>query len=251
MVQLVVLQHQELIGPGSLADVAARLGLPLSICRLDQGEPLPGVDQPGQILVILGGCMGVGDRNSACYGWMPAEIELIRQRLSLNLPMLGLCLGAQLLAHAAGGTVEQLKYPSADSPGMELGCGSILWHHTIDQEPELMRGLQRSEPVFLWHGDRVRLPLDATLLASNLVCREQAFRIGSGWGLQFHAEFTRAMAASWIEAYPELVTGAHGHDGVQQLHNDLKLWGEEIEQRNQQLLENLFGMMIRQLRPGG
>jgi hypothetical protein len=58
-------------------------------------------------------------------------------------------------------------------------------------------------------------------------------------------------AASWIEAHPELVTGAHGPYGLQQMANDLRLWREEIEQANRQLLENLFGMMIRQLRPGG
>ncbi len=234
MPEVVVLQHQELVGPGSIPALVEARGWPLQICRLDQGDGLPAPEVPGQILVVLGGTMGVGDRLDPAYPWMAAEIELIQARLQAQAPVLGLCLGAQILAHAAGGAVEPL------TPLPEVGCGAVQWRSTAATEP-ILTGLNACEPVFFWHGDRVRLPAHAELLASSLACREQVFRIGeAAWGLQFHAEITEAMARSWVAAVPDFVQRAHGCDGVEQLLADLKLWGSAIERRNGLLLVNLL-----------
>ena len=239
MPEVVVLQHQELVGPGSIPALVQARGWPLQTCRLDQGDELPDPEVPGQILVVLGGTMGVGDREDPAYPWMAAEIELIQARLQRQAPVLGLCLGAQILAHAAGGAVEPL------APLPEVGCGAVQWRTTPATEP-ILNGLNACEPVFFWHGDRVRLPADAELMASSLACREQVFRIGeAAWGLQFHAEITEAMARRWVAAVPDFVQRARGSDGVEHLLADLNVWGRAIEQRNALLLGNLLDALAQ------
>jgi GMP synthase-like glutamine amidotransferase len=190
--------------------------------------------------VVLGGTMGVADRNHPDHSWMAAELDLIRNRLNNRSPVLGLCLGAQMLAHAAGGSVEPLLQGNPSQPLPEVGCGAVQWLPVAGKEPALA-GLNACEPVFFWHGDRCRLPADALLLGSSLACREQAFRIGPcAWGLQFHAEMTPALALGWLEAAPEFVRQACGANGEQRLRAELELWGEQIHTRSRLLLGNLL-----------
>jgi GMP synthase-like glutamine amidotransferase len=245
--EVVFLQHQQLVGPGSLPDLVAERGWPWRVCRLDQGDPLPSPHAVGQILVVLGGTMGVADRDDPAHGWMPAELALIRVRLESDAPVLGLCLGAQLLAHAAGGRVEPLLQGDPPRALPQVGCGAVQWLRGVEQEP-VLAGLQACEPAFFWHGDRVRLPAAAVLVGSSLACREQAFRIGPrAWGLQFHAEITPALARSWVAAVPEFVRRAHGPDGVERLLADLDRWGEGLQARNRLLLSNLLDALAEGL----
>ncbi len=234
--EVMALQHQELVGPGALPALVAERGWGWSLCRLDRGDPLPPLRQPGQILVVLGGTMGVGDRDQPACPWMRDELALIQARLEAGDPVLGLCLGAQMLVHAAGGTVEPLLQGHPPQALPEVGCGAVQWLPAAQQEPALA-GLNACEPVFFWHGDRCRLPPQATLLASSLACREQVFRLGpAAWGIQFHAEITPALARAWVEAVPEFVQRAHGAGGVSGLLKDLDSWGPLIQRRSQLLL---------------
>lgn len=243
MPEVMVLQHQELVGPGSLPDLVAERRWDLQLCRIDAGDPLPPHHQNGQILVVLGGTMGVGDRDDPAYSWMPAELALIQARLEAQAPVLGLCLGAQMLAHVAGGAVEPLVQGQPPRPLPEVGCGAVQWLPAAAEEPALA-GLNACEPVFFWHGDRCRLPDHAVLLGSSLACREQAFRIGPcAWGLQFHAEITPALARSWVEAAPEFVQRAHGIHGTGEVLADLVALGERLEARNRLLLGQLLDAM--------
>ncbi|MCP9928608.1 type 1 glutamine amidotransferase [Cyanobium sp. CH-040] len=248
--EILVLQHQELVGAGSLPELVAARGWTLRLCRLHRGDPLPPPQVPGQILVVLGGTMGVADREDPGCPWMGAELGLIAARLRQRAPVLGLCLGAQMLAHAAGGRVEPLLQGDPPRALPQVGCGAVQWLAAADREP-VLAGLQVCEPVFFWHGDRVRLPAEAVVLGSSLACREQAFRIGpSAWGLQFHAEITPALARSWVAAVPAFVRRAHGPDGVERVMADLDRWGEVIEARNRLLLGNLLDQLAAAASPG-
>ena len=103
MTRLVVLQHLDREGPGLFAVEALARGWEVLICRLDQGDAVPPLG-PADRLLVLGGPMGVADVGDPAFPWLAAEVELLREVLRRDQPVIGVCLGAQLLALAAGGT---------------------------------------------------------------------------------------------------------------------------------------------------
>lgn len=136
-------------------------------------------------LIFLGGPMSVNDN----LPYLRREEEFIRQAIARHQPTLGICLGAQLIAHALGGAVRCNAAP-------EIGWYGVRFTPAALGDP-LFDGLS-AETVFHWHGETFDLPVGAELLASSDLCRNQAFRIGkSVYALQFHLEVTPAMIAEW------------------------------------------------------
>jgi GMP synthase (glutamine-hydrolysing) len=140
-------------------------------------------------LIVLGGPMSVDQTDR--YPFLATELDWIRQALDAQLPLLGICLGAQLLAKALGSRV----YPN--------GVKEIGWYPieitAKGRNDSLFAGSQRFETVFHWHGDTFDLPTGAVLLASSEECKHQAFRFGhNAWGLQFHLEMTGEMVDDWL-----------------------------------------------------
>jgi GMP synthase (glutamine-hydrolysing) len=144
-------------------------------------------------LIFLGGVMSANDD----LPFLRREVEHIRAAVVRGQPVLGICLGAQLIAKALGARV----YKNAIA---EIGWAPITFTHAAQHDP-LFADLPPSETVFHWHGDTFDLPDGAELLASSLQCRHQAFRFGDRvYGLQFHLEVTAEMIAQWCaeEANP-------------------------------------------------
>ena len=108
MSRLLVLQHLEREGPGLFIQIAENLGFSVCIFRLDLGDSLPEL-RDGDLLLVLGGPMGVRDIGNYSYPWLINEVDLIKDALNKKIGIIGICLGAQLLAYAAGGTVEVLS----------------------------------------------------------------------------------------------------------------------------------------------
>jgi GMP synthase (glutamine-hydrolysing) len=137
-------------------------------------------------LIFLGGPMSVNDDLS----YLRREMEIIREAISLHQPVLGICLGAQLIAKALGARV----YKNVEK---EIGWFDLQFTPAAATD-RLFRGLS-TETVFHWHGETFDLPPEAELLASSELCRHQAFHIkkSSIYGLQFHLEVTPAMVADW------------------------------------------------------
>jgi GMP synthase-like glutamine amidotransferase len=136
-------------------------------------------------LIFLGGPMSVNDD----LHYLRVEEQFIRDAVAARVPVLGICLGAQLVARAMGAAVRR-------NPVSEIGWFDLRFTEAAQSDP-LFAGLDR-ESVFHWHGETFDLPEGAELLASSDLCRNQAFRLGDRvWGLQFHLEVTPEMIADW------------------------------------------------------
>ena len=148
-------------------------------------DALPDPGQ-GELAVVLGGPVGVNDGDH--YPFLQAELDWLEQRLGAGRPTLGICLGAQLIAAAAGGRVV----PGATR---EIGWSTLDLHP--DGQQSCVRHLD-AVPVFHWHSDNIELPSTATCLASTASCPVQAFSMGERvLGLQFHPEVTARALESW------------------------------------------------------
>ena len=179
------LQHVEYEGPACIHDWAATRGYRCSTTRLDLKEDFPLFDD-FDLLVVLGGPMSVyrGDR----WPWMIQERRMIRQAIDGGKVVLGICLGAQLIAAELGGSV-------ATNGEKEIGWFDV--ELTTEAEQSLLGGLLPDKlTVFHWHGDRYEPPPGAVRLAHSEACNDQAFQYGDRvLGLQFHLEATPA----WVD----------------------------------------------------
>lgn len=151
-------------------------------------------------LILMGGPMSANDN----LDYIRRELCFIEAALSLDKPVLGICLGAQLVAKAAGATVYR-------NPVKEIGWAPIYWTEA-GQDDLLFAGLKQSETVLHWHGETFDLPRGAQWLAWSDSCRHQAFRLGRAYGLQFHLEVTPEMVSNWLtqEANSADVAGLAG-----------------------------------------
>ena len=164
---------------GSLAGVLAAAGLDARQFHLFESVPesLPWSEAAG--LIVLGGTMIANDGDR--FPFLVAELDWIRAAVRRHVPMLGICLGAQLLAKALGAAVYRNAQPEIGWYQVELLPAAA--------EDRLFRGRAGRETVFHWHGDTFDLPAGAVHLARSPLCRHQAFRYGAtAYGLQFHVE---------------------------------------------------------------
>jgi GMP synthase-like glutamine amidotransferase len=182
-----VLQHVPFEGLGSIGDwLAARADARVTFVRLFQGEALPPADS-ADLVIALGGPMSVNDE--ALYPWLRDEKRFLAEAVGSGTPVLGICLGAQLIASALGARV----YPG---PAKEIGWFPVF------AEPAQAGAFRfpAETTVFHWHGETFDLPAGALHLASSAVCRHQAFQVGPrAIGLQFHLETTPASAEAMLD----------------------------------------------------
>jgi GMP synthase-like glutamine amidotransferase len=191
---------------------------------------LPGVTPPETTafdgLVFMGGPMSVNDP----LPYLQWEMRTISSALERGQPVLGICLGAQLIAKAMGARV----YRNTEK---EIGFFEVQFAREAQDDP-LFSGL-KDETVFHWHGETFDLPAGAVLLGSSARCRNQAFRIGERtYGMQFHLEVTPAMIADWC-AQDENSGDVQELDGtIDAFHNSVVLRGlaEKVFSRWYQLL---------------
>ncbi|NIR42888.1 MAG: hypothetical protein GWN99_03305 [Gemmatimonadetes bacterium] len=185
-----VIRHVEIEDLGYLGDALQKNGIAFEYRDAESVTPEL-VDDPGP-LIILGGPMGVYD--SERFPFLGAEIALIQHGLAAQRPILGICLGAQLLAAAAGARVRP------GTRGKEIGWAPVQLTDAGDVDP-LWTGFPRRFNTFHWHGDTFDLPRGAVALARSEVYL-QAFRVGpAAYGIQFHPEVVPGDLEAWIRAY--------------------------------------------------
>lgn len=188
----VVIQHVAGEGPGLIGVLARQRGLPLDLRRTDLGEALPDADAIAA-LVVLGGPMGAYE--TVAHPHLLEEQHLLEDAVARGLPVLGICLGSQLLAAALGARV----YPG---PAPEIGVSDVKLTAAGADDP-LLGPAAPTFPAFHWHGDTFDLPSGGVHLASTRAYPLQAFRVGNhAWGLQFHIELDRELAREWGEVLP-------------------------------------------------
>ncbi len=200
------LYHSKTETMGLLGDLLKEKKLPYRETHLFTGDGLPRDTHHLQGLIVMGGPMNVDEIDK--YPFLFEEVRLIEKMISESKPVLGICLGAQLIAKALGSNV----YPNKHK---EVGWHSIEFTENAAADP-VFSSSPRSLKVLHWHGDTFDLPQGAVHLARSSRCENQAYRWGATtYGLQFHLEVTTSMVTSWT----------HSSDGI----NDIKSAGEKAD----------------------
>ncbi|NWG86160.1 MAG: type 1 glutamine amidotransferase [Hydrogenophilaceae bacterium] len=186
MKPVAIFRHTETEGPGTLADFLDRHRIPYSLIRIDAGEPVP--DDPAAFsgLAFMGGPMSVNDD----LPWIPRSLRLIRHAVDHDIPVLGHCLGGQLMAKALGGTVGR-------NPVKEIGWGTV---QVLDRpEARTWFGDIREFESFHWHGETFSIPEGAVRILESHYCANQAFILDKHLAMQCHVEMTEAMIRTWCD----------------------------------------------------
>ncbi len=190
-----VLQQMSFEGPALIGEVAAARGLELRIIRTDSGEPVPSADsvEAYEGLIVLGGAMGALDDDA--HPALAAERALVAAAIDRGVPVLGMCLGAQIIALAAGAELRR-------GDESEDGLGTVELTDAGRDDP-VIGPAGPTVPVFHWHEDTMTLPEGAVLLASNENYPHQAFRLGrTVYGFQFHLEMGPDQLAGIADELP-------------------------------------------------
>jgi GMP synthase (glutamine-hydrolysing) len=193
------LQHADGEGPGLIAVALECEGVAVEVTRVDRGEPVPRELGDAGGLVVLGGAMGVYEADQ--HPHLRDELRLIEAALRAGAPVLGICLGSQLLAAALGARV-------APAPAKEIGWFAVTPKPAAASD-RLFGPLPASFVALHWHGDVFELPGGATSLASSAMTKHQAFRYGDhAYGILFHVEATPLEVQAMVDASRDELEGA-------------------------------------------
>ncbi len=233
MKKLLVLQHvpHELLG--TLNPLLKRSGFRIryvNFARHPDAQPsLDGYNG----LVVLGGPMSVNDADRLPH--LTTEMRLIEEALRRNIPVLGICLGAQLIAKTLGADV----YPNKEK---EIGWYDVSPTDEAESDP-LLLGFQKTETIFQWHGETFDIPKSTRHLAFSSLCVNQAFRYGNNvYGFQFHLEVDEPMIHRWLRVAEnrEEIAALGGTIDPERIHRDTP----EHMARLHQLSTRVFGEFI-------
>ena len=186
--KVVILQHTDSDGPGTLGAYFHSVGADVRPINLYDGEMPPGEGTPLDVVVSLGGPMHAWE--DAEYPFLPQETRFLSDMIERGIPILGICLGAQLIARARGCRVHP-----ADKK--EIGWKSVALTEIGSKDP-LFSGIAKELMVFQYHEDTFELPARSRLLGISMDCRNQIFRLGNAYGVQFHPEINRGILEKWF-----------------------------------------------------
>ena len=187
---VLILKHAEIEGPGLIEDILIQQEIPYQTINLYLNTPLPNLEGLSHV-ILLGGPMNVYEEGR--YPFLRNEDLFIKEAIQRGKSILGICLGAQLIAKALGAKVFK-------APVKEIGWYDISLTETGSQD-RLFSNLPEAFPVFQWHEDTFEIPHGGKLIVTAERIPHQAFRYGENtYALQFHIEATGEMIRQWIES---------------------------------------------------
>jgi len=207
--KLLVLQHEECEPLGIFEELLKKKGVEYKYCRLYEDEAPANLNKYNA-LILMGGPMNVYQEKE--YPFLKDDDRLIKEALNKKKPVLGICLGAQLIAKALGAKVYK---------GREKEIG---WHKLRltkeGKKDSIFRGFEKEFMVFQWHGDTFDMPKGAVHLASSDTVPNQAFRFNNSYALQFHLEVTAEMIRDWLKEYGEEIKSLRGKIDQEKILSD-------------------------------
>lgn len=202
MKPVVVFRHACCEGAGYLGTFLAQHAIPWCEVRIDKGEPVPASVGAYSGIVLMGGPMSVNDD----LPWIPPLLALIREAVQQDVPLLGHCLGGQLISKALGGTVSK-------NPVKEIGWGEVS---VLDNpHARLWFGDLQSFKSFHWHGETFTIPEGATQVLASPYCANQAYVLGKHIGFQCHIEMMPEMVRVWTENWKDDIAQSASSPAVQ------------------------------------
>ena len=189
-------------GPGYFATYLERRGIAWQLLKLDAGDSVPRDARKFSGLVFMGGPMSVNDD----LPWIAPALELARDAVRKDVPLLGHCLGGQLMSKALGGVVKQ-------NPVKEIGWGEV---RVADNEvAREWAGDLAGFESFHWHGETFSVPPGGTRVLENTHCANQAFALGKHFGMQCHVEMTRELIETWLATGGQEIEESRSSPAVQ------------------------------------
>jgi GMP synthase-like glutamine amidotransferase len=190
---ILVIKHISIEGPGIIGEFFNHTTQRIKTIDLEENDELPEDFSKIEAVIILGGPMNVYEEDK--FPFLRDEDIFLKKAIRKEIPLLGICLGAQLLAKACGAKVKRASVE-------EIGWYKISLTEE-GKKDALFKDIGKELDVFQWHEDTFEIPEGATLLAtSDGTCKNQAFRFGKSiYGLQFHIEVTPKMLESWVRCY--------------------------------------------------
>ena len=195
MKPVAIFRHTPTEGPGYFATFLEAHTVPWQLIAIDAGEQVPDMPDAFSGLAFMGGPMSVNDP----LPWIDAECALIRAAVAADIPVIGHCLGGQLMSKALGGQVTRNRVK-------EIGWGNATVDD-VDAASSWLGDFRGKATVFQWHGETFSIPPGATRLMHNEWCDNQMFVTGRHLGMQCHVEMTPEMIATWCESWEEEVRG--------------------------------------------
>lgn len=235
MKPVAIFRHARIEGPGYLGTFLTDQGVPWQLIRIDAGDALPQNMQAYSGMVLMGGPMSVND----ALPWISPLLGLIRDADQRDIPLLGHCLGGQLISKALGAEVSR-------NPVKEIGWGEV----------QVIQGAESADwfgsatgfEVFHWHGETFALPVGAKLLLVSSHCRHQAYALGKHLALQCHVEMTADMVRDWCAAGMQELASETGNAAVQRADEMQRDLPQRINKLNA-LADRIYGRWIQGLRP--
>ena len=233
MLPIAIFRHTSSEGPGYFSEFLAAHQLPWQLIRIDAGEAVPVDASQFSGLVFMGGPMSVNDT----LPWIEPVLALIRDAVARDIPVLGHCLGGQLMTRALGGSVTK-------NAVKEIGWGKV----SVDDNAEARAwfGDVKSATAFHWHGETFSLPKGATHLLSSKYCSNQAYALGKHLALQCHVEMTEAMIREWSEIGIAEISANESSAGVQPVAEIRSLISTNMPQLHE-LADHLYSKWVQGL----